>query len=80
MINYLSNFQHLADFLNYQTNHAPQMFAPVTTQQQRQPEYVTVTLPVVPFSNIAPDMTSKVEFYPHTFYWAVVYILWHEGL
>lgn len=37
-------FQHLVDFLNNQSNYAPQMFPPITTQQQRQSEYVTVTL------------------------------------
>jgi len=42
------------------------MFAPITTQQQRQSEYVTVTLPVVPFSSTPPDMNSKLDFSPHT--------------
>jgi hypothetical protein len=77
MVNYFSISQHLADFLNNQTNDAPQMFAPITTQQQRQPEYVTVTLPVVTFSNTAPDMNSELEFYPHIYFRAEVYFLWH---
>lgn len=56
------------------------MFAPITTQQQRQSAYVTVTLPVVPFSSTSPDMNSKLDFSPHIYYCAEVYFLWHEGL
>lgn len=68
------------DFLNNQTNDAQQMFAPITTQQQRQSEYVTVPLPVVPFSSTPPDMNSKLDFSRHIYYCAEAYFLWHEGL
>jgi hypothetical protein len=56
------------------------MFTPITTQQQRQSEYVTVTLPVIPFSSTPPDMNSKLDFSPHIYYCAEVCFLWHEGL